>query len=162
MRSRKLGFRTPLAERFWPKVDKRGPDECWPWLSTMVGGYGQIWDGEKRIGAHRASLIIDGRDPGNLDALHSCDNPICVNPAHLRPGTEKENAQDSIASGTFVQRHPGFGEANCNSVLTEDEVRQIRMGYKQGASQNGLARSFGVSRATIQKCISRETWKQIP
>lgn len=161
MLSRKLGFKTPLAERFWQKVDKRGPDDCWMWLGAKVGGYGTIWNGKKVIGAHRASLILDGRDPGLLDALHSCHNPSCVNPSHLRPGTEKENAQDAIKARRFVHRHPGFGEKNVNAVLTEMDVRMIRDQYTKGTTLGELGRQYNVSRGAIAKCVHHKTWKNV-
>lgn len=163
MKSRKLGFKTPLAERFWPKVNKRGPDECWLWLGVKVrGGYGQIWDGERTIGAHRAALILDGRNLGALDVLHKCNNPSCVNPAHLRAGTEAENMQDAINAGTFIHHHPGYGEENANVLLCEDAVIQIRRRYKAGGeSLASLGREFSVSPSTIAKCIKRKTWKHV-
>lgn len=158
--SRKYGFKTPIADRFWQKVDKRGPDECWLWLGAKVrGGYGQSYLDGKKIYAHRVSLILDERDPGKLDALHSCHNPSCVNPAHLRPGTEKENAKDAIDAGRFVFSKPG--EDHPRSKLTDSIVREIRVKHANGRSFHSLAREYGVARPTIKRCVSGETWGHV-
>jgi hypothetical protein len=98
--------RRTLEESFWPKVDCRGPDECWPWLSTRNGkGYGsvaRIQKGVKRVyqATHIAWAIANGRPfPAGRVACHSCDNPPCVNPAHIWPGTHADNQQDKRLKG---------------------------------------------------------------
>jgi hypothetical protein len=82
-------------ERFWLKVDRRGPDECWPWLGAGAKvrfGYGLFkWAGRVQP-AHRASYEINvGPIPTGLYLDHLCRNPNCVNPAHLEPVTNEEN-----------------------------------------------------------------------
>lgn len=152
-----------FASRFWAKVDKRGPAECWPWLgSKLPDGRGQIWDGSRLISAPRAALILAGRDPGALDALHKneCHNPNCVNEAHLYAGTHQRNMQDAIDLGTFVKRHPGWGENNVNSVLTETDIIDIRS-LAGWATKQGLADAFGVSRATIRKILIGKMWGHV-
>jgi hypothetical protein len=93
----------PIPERFWPKVDKRGPDECWPWKSCRrPNGYGSISvPGGATLSAHRLSWeLANGRPvPEGLVVMHACDNPGCVNPAHLSVGTFSDNARDSAAKG---------------------------------------------------------------
>ncbi len=81
------------AERFWSKVDRRGDDECWPWLATRnSGGYGQFWLNGKLEQAYRVSYeLIRGPIPEGLTLDHLCRNPPCVNPADLEAVTEKEN-----------------------------------------------------------------------
>jgi hypothetical protein len=89
-----------VARCFWEKVERRGADECWPWLGTGVRGYGRIG---KKLATHIA-LEIAGVERPTLShgALHSCDNPPCVNPAHLRWGTQRENAADARDRHRFL------------------------------------------------------------
>lgn len=95
-----MGRAAPLEERFWAKVDVRGPDECWPWLGANVQGYGQIGVQQKTVLATHVSLELDGRPrPPGAYALHSCDTPSCCNPGHLRWGTQAENVADMISRG---------------------------------------------------------------
>ena len=151
-----------IETRFWRKVDKRGPDECWPWTaSTVGGGYGQIGRGGRGGGneiAHRLSwMIANGPIPEGLYILHSCDNPICVNPAHLSPGTQKRNLDDMAAKGR-ANRIGARGERGGLAKLTWPKVEKIRSKYKEGARQVDLAKEFGVSQATISEIVRRKTW----
>lgn len=95
-------MRRPVAERFWEKVDKRGPDECWEWTANRYrNNYGCFMlKAGTSIPAHRfAHILTHGSIASDILVCHSCDNPPCCNPAHLWPGTPKENAQDMIAKG---------------------------------------------------------------
>ncbi len=92
----------PLAERFAEKVEKgASPDGCWIWAGALDGvGYPQIYMSGRRGKASHASLVLDGRPrPVGLNALHTCDNPICVNPKHLWWGTQLENIRDAKSKG---------------------------------------------------------------
>lgn len=88
----------PASEHFWQGVDRSGgPAACWPWRRAVgTGGYGCAWLEGKGDRAHRIALRLtrprqEGEGPF---VLHSCDNRLCCNPAHLRWGTHTENAHD--------------------------------------------------------------------
>jgi hypothetical protein len=94
-----------VSERFWAKVDRRGPDECWPWLaSTNRYGYGRLWVDTRQRPAPQVAWEIehDAPFPVGMMACHTCDNPPCVNPAHIWPGTMRDNIQDALRKGRMV------------------------------------------------------------
>jgi len=92
----------PIGERFWEKVDKSG--DCWTWKGgTFRFGYGSFRVGDRRIPAHRVSWeLAFGKIADGMCVLHTCDNPGCVNPAHLRLGTQQDNVRDAREKGRFV------------------------------------------------------------
>jgi len=147
----------PLEVRFWAKVDKRADNECWPWLASTINGYGIINDGVSKCRrATHVSLLLDGRPrPDALDALHSCDNPICVNPGHLRWGNDKQNKADSVSRNRHFR---GVGETHPSVILTEQDVLDIRASSMNGAE---LGRKYGVCKENIYRILKRETWRHI-
>jgi len=103
-----------LAERFWSKVDKSGGENsCWPWLGATDGrrGYGQFFmDRRHRKATHVAWELANASPfPEGKHACHSCDNPPCVNPRHIWPGTHSENHKDSFAKNRCAIRRIGGG-----------------------------------------------------
>jgi hypothetical protein len=97
--------RRPLAERFWSKVDRGGPDECWIWRGHVSrNGYGWIKrDGDRKarhLGAHQAAYLLEqGEIPADSVIHHTCGQRACVNPAHLVAVTQKENVRDRFLRG---------------------------------------------------------------
>lgn len=99
-----------LAIRFWMKVDQRGPDECWPWLGAKRVGRGYV-DGRFKIDpyttaiAPRVAFVLGTKiDPGVALVLHTCDNSLCCNPAHLYLGTQADNNRDTITGNRCPRR----------------------------------------------------------
>lgn len=145
-----------VKERFWKKVDKRGPGGCWNWEASQVGkGYGGFFFREKGQRAHRVSWILAfGEIPDGLKVLHHCDNRLCVNPRHLFLGTDADNARDRTEKG----RTP-HGENHYRSILTADAVREIR---QSRATKANLATRYGVSADAIARVQRRFNWKHLP
>lgn len=130
--SRSCGYKwrkrsvTPLAARLWRKVDtSAGPDACWPWTGgKLQSGYGSISSGpapNKRLVTSRVAYeLTKGPIPDGCDVLHSCDNPPCCNPAHLRVGTPKDNSDDKL-----LKNREARGESCGKSKLTSVDITLI-------------------------------------
>jgi hypothetical protein len=93
-----------IAERFWPKVDRQGKDECWLWRGATKRRdypYGMFWMGEgNRPAAQVAWELRHGEDfPEGMQACHSCDNPRCCNPAHIFVGSMSDKHQGRRSKG---------------------------------------------------------------
>jgi hypothetical protein len=142
-------------ERFWAKVRKGAPDECWPWTGKVDPyGYGQFKENNRFIRAHRrAAELTLGRQPRQL-ILHSCDNPPCCNPGHLREGTTQDNTRDMMERGRGRPGRPS-GELNTRARLTWDDVRRIRESKASGAD---LALEFRCSESNIRAIRSGRSW----
>lgn len=94
--------------------------------------------------------------------MHSCDTPLCVNPAHLIAGTQKQNIHDMLLKSrqrtaeTYIKQS---GEKAWNSVLTNKQAIAIRQEYARGhTSWLKLARKYGVAKKTIGNIIQGVTY----
>lgn len=156
-----------IKERFWEKVDVRGPDDCWNWTAKVDrDGYGRIGTGGHygtMLRAPRYSYLLHyGVDLGNQWVLHSCDNPSCVNPRHLRIGDAHDNNQESFDKGRRINFRAS-GEDNPSSKLTTKQVKEIRRRYAQGGiSQTKLGAQYGVGQTIVSSIVLRKSWKHIP
>lgn len=137
-------------------------DECQEWPFARHGRSGEY--GEMRFlgvttPATHVALITTGQprpDPPNDFALHSCDNPPCVNPRHLRWGSRQENADDMLERNRAAR-----GEKIQNSKLTVPEVLEIRTLRIKGLTLQGIAERYGVTKSTVGKIVRREGWTHV-
>lgn len=161
-----LGYFQKCVERFWRQVSKPAAgDGCWFWLGAKSGPnksghyYGQftVAVNQKQVScrAHRVAwMLLNGAIPGGQCILHTCDNTLCVNPAHLTPGTQYENVVDCVEKN----RHT-IGERNRHAKLTAAQVIRIRQSDRSNAD---LARQFDVCHSTIYNIRAGKRWKHLP
>ena len=143
-------------ERFAKAVRKT--DGCWIWTASRdKNGYGifkGIVGGTAFTRAHRFSYALHTGDMLiGMQALHSCDNPSCVNPAHLSSGTSADNMRDKINKGR--QRVP-LGELNGHAILTARQVKSI---LKDPRPYAEIAAQYTVATSTIGSDKQRKSWK---
>lgn len=123
-------------------------------------GYGRKYsDGKKRF-AHRLAYCkaknIDIKEIDGLVVMHTCDNPPCVNPQHLRLGTHQDNMDDRNN-----KKRQAKGLANAGAKLTESQVLEIRLLVKFKAKKD-VAKIFGISSEQVRRIALRKKWAHLP
>jgi len=142
-------------ERFWSHVERGSDDECWDWQASLLNeyGHGQSWDGEQVVPAHRVAYILEKGDPDGY-VMHECDNPSCVNPNHLKDGTQKENMEHAVETGRMHN-----GEDSGPAKLTKEEVEQIRWKVENtDLTQAQIADRYDVTQPTVSAISNGKTW----
>lgn len=135
-----------------------GASDCWYWNGFIDDlGYGRTAImGESK--AHRASYrIFRGGIPVGLKVLHSCDTRCCVNPDHLRLGTQAENVADMMGRGRN-RTVAKSGEDNPMAKATTEMVSAIRRDAANGERQVTIARRYGLSPMSISRIVRRKSW----
>ena len=114
----------------------------------------------RTVRGHRVSYVLaHGEIPEGMHIMHACDNPPCVNPAHLSAGTAKDNIHDRIRKGRTVMAR---GERRGASVLKNRDIVTIRSLLAFGVSQRQVAKMFGVHNTTIHGIDHNKYWSHIP
>ena len=145
--------------RFWSKVEKQGPAECWEWTAHRKDGRAIYSIKHRACPAARIAFVLNGGTlKSGMLVCHHCDNAGCVNPAHLYQGTYLDNARDLAERG---HRVIPAGSAHPNSKLTDDQVRQIRARYDAGEKRNHLAKEFGVSFPVLDVVARRLRYRNV-
>ena len=145
-----FGSLDAAAEVFWPK-SARG-DGCWKWMLSPHKGYGRwkvVRGGVRYVwAAHRAAFVLHHRrEPVGDVVRHTCDNPLCVNPAHLEEGSYQDNAIDAARRGRLS-----------GQVLDAAKVRVVRAAVSGGANPAEVAEVLGVSATAIRRIVKQIDW----
>ena len=143
------------VERFWEAVDRNGEDKCWSMKrkdgspGRHTAGYVGIRSDNPAVKglAHRLSYLIHyGSLDTNLDVLHSCDHPWCVNPNHLFQGTHRDNMKDAALKGKFAKKR---------TVATV--LRAVEL-LRSGMRQCEVARLTGIGASGLCGIMNGEIW----
>lgn len=174
--------RTPLIERFWPKVDKNGPvpshrpelGRCWLWTPAPVR-YGMFWTGDpynRRISAHRTSLLVAEYEatgiwpplPFGYEPVidHLCKTPACVNPAHLEWVDQSENNRRSSLPQVNRQKADSLTECKRGHPLTPENKIFYGANWRCRICKAEGAKERGQRRRALQKIRKEATVQQSP
>lgn len=147
-----------LLKRLWRSILLDDDDSCWEWQGTRTPpGYGRISISDPETGTsrgeyvHRIVLLAthDLDIPAGMVVMHSCDNPPCCNPKHIKLATYQENAQDRERKG---RRRP----STTGRLLVEEPWWQEAIAcYRSGESMRSIAKRFGVGRWLVRIVIER-------
>lgn len=149
----------------WSRVNRGGPDECWPWTGSMnTWGYGATQlDGVVMNASRAAYIATHGSVPDGLVVCHKCDNPACCNPAHLFAATQAENLADCRRKGRARGQFKGGREHPKHAArLSPEKVQEARRLYASGVSQSEIGRRWGVHASTISRAVRGERWGDVP
>ena len=155
--------REPFADRFWRYVSRSHESECWPWIGGISPqGYGHFWvrtAGRQELATRVMWELMNGPIPSGAVIRHACHWPTCVNPSHLRLGTQVDNYQDAVNAGRMRLRRYDSGADHPGAKLTVAAVRAIRKSPPRARGDvTEQARRYGVSRKTILNVLRRHTY----
>lgn len=142
------GYRVPILDRFWAKVEKS--NGCWKWTGMRAHGYGYLWREGKMVRAHRLSYELFVGDPGDRVVMHRCDNPGCVNPDHLTLGTVADNNADMRAKQRHALPPPGGGRAGATHCVRGHLLSRVNGRTRCPTCENEAKRAK--RRATAGMC----------
>jgi Autographiviridae endonuclease len=140
-----------LYETFWEHA-KRDASGCLIWQRNRhPQGYGVLKTADHRsVYAHREAWARTfGRVPSGLHVLHTCDNPPCIEPAHLFLGTHADNMGDMVRKGRASQAPTCSGERHPFAKLTDAQVVEIRRARSEGVPVKVLAKTYRISRGHV-------------
>lgn len=153
-----------VRARFMERI-KVADNGCWIWQGTNNGKYPtfHILGAGRLVYAHRLSLELftEPIRDGNV-VMHTCDTPLCVNPAHLVQGTQQENMLDKTAKGRAAypgMRRPLYGTDNPAAKIDAALAERIRASYDpETVSYRMLSQQFGISKSQVFRIVKGHGW----
>ena len=144
-------------DRFWSKVSKGDEDDCWEWQGRLDGnGYGSFGIYSRQLLPHRVSAYLSGKleslkkgSSAGVVIRHKCDNPACVNPRHLKVGTQKDNVRDCVS------KHRNHNTSRKGFRKYQDKIPQIEALAAQGLKDWEIAKATGVPTRTVWNYLSQ-------
>lgn len=152
------------SDTYWNSVNRTDdPEACWEWKGTRWSNdYGRLSiDGVETTAHRRAWILINGPIPKGMCICHTCDNPPCCNPHHLRCWTPQQNSADMMEKG---RHNPAMGERNSHAKLTEKTVILIHDLYHADPENfvaEDHAQKHGVAVATIWSVVFEWSWRHL-
>jgi hypothetical protein len=115
---------------------------CWVWQHNILRGYGRIKIAGRSYYVHRLALYVwrDFDLDSPLVVRHECDNPPCLNPAHLLVGTRTDNVRDMVTRGRQKRSDPA----------RDAMVREL---WRRGMTPTDIARLTGVNGGTVRRLV---------
>ena len=148
-----------LQEKVLSNIEFDTNGGCWFWTASLSHGYGRLRHHGRAHRAHRVSyLAFRGALAATDLLLHQCDIPCCVNPHHLRIGTQRQNLEEMSARG---RRNDPRGTRNPNAKLDDDKVRAIRALVVAGDFHHDIAARFNISDSRVSRIANRHEWKHV-
>lgn len=148
---------TPLMDLFNARVVRS--EGCWGWVGAKHRfGYGWCGVGAERDVAHRVAYrLFVGPIPSGMCVMHSCDNPGCTNPAHLKLGTQADNQADKVSKGRQYrgERHHFYGKRSWKAKLTDEGELNARRMLAEGLTRTEIASALGVGYSVIRRLDNR-------
>lgn len=126
--------------------------QCWEFSGTPSDdGYGRISIFGSFYRASRVMYVAEHgcEIPDGAGVCHTCDNPPCVNPAHLFQGSQLDNTQDCATKGRLAS-----GERNGHCTISDAQVRQMFEWHEQGVMRIHIAQRLGVHTSTVSRILS--------
>jgi len=166
-----MGYDEYTLDRFWSKVDVKKHDDgtddlntCMIWTAgCFTNGYGSFSYKQNSFVAHRFSYqCYNGPIPEfnefgeKLCVRHKCDIPLCVNPLHLKIGTNQQNSDDMVERN---RQNKGMNVHTC--ILTEKQVLEVQRMLDNGIKSKLISEKFDVNEHTIYKIRSGQNWSHL-
>lgn len=149
-----------IIERYRAMVDVRAREQCWPWTGSInTSGYGRFKINPYEIvAASRFTLVIATKEEHmDLLALHSCDNPCCCNPNHLRWGTVADNVADMVERNRGrTGKQDGLSNGACK--LRPGDLETIIARFRRGMNNKQISADLPVDHALVSRIRTGRSW----